>query len=49
MEGRETLCCEEDNNFVRAVMGGGEIDDRESWVIEDEMDRLRIGGCSTHE
>ena len=39
----------EDNNFVRAVIGGGEMDDRESWVIEDEMDGLRIGGCPTHQ
>ena len=39
----------EDNNLVRAVMGGGEIDDRESAVIEDEMDRLRMGGCSMHQ
>ena len=39
----------EDNNFVRAVIGGGEMDDRESWVIEDEMDGLRMGGCPMHQ
>ena len=39
----------EDNNFVRAVIGGGEMDDRESWVIEDEMDGLRMGGCPIHQ
>jgi hypothetical protein len=27
------------------VTGGRELDDREALVIEDEMDRLRIGGC----
>lgn len=37
----------EDNNFVLAVMGGGEMDDRERSVIEDEMDVLRMGGYST--
>ena len=26
-------------------MGGGELDDREMSVIEDEMDMLRMGGC----
>jgi hypothetical protein len=41
------LCWEEeDNSFVLAVTGGGEMDDREVSMIEDEMDKLRMGGCS---
>ena len=31
--------------MVLAVMDGGELDDREMSVIEDEMDMLRMGGC----
>lgn len=27
------------------MTSGGELDDRETSVIEDEMDRLRMGGC----
>ena len=27
------------------MTSGGEFDDRETLVIEDEMDRLRMGGC----
>lgn len=37
----------EDSNLVLAVTGGGEMDDRERLVIEDDMDRLRAGGYST--
>ena len=35
---------EEDSSFVLAVTGGGEMDDRERLVIEDEIDGLRMGG-----
>ena len=27
------------------MTSGGELNDRETSVIEDEMDRLRMGGC----
>ena len=47
MEGLGALCREEDNNLVLAVTRGGELDDRETLVIEDEMDGLRMGGWSS--
>jgi len=34
----------EENNLVLAVTGVGETNDRERPVIEDEMDKLRMGG-----